>query len=191
MAEFLFAYAAVLASPGPNVFLVAGCAAVRGYRGALPLCLSIALRTGTLSAAALLAASAVSDWGAWAGALRLASVVLLVAVAVTVIRLPRPGAAPGERQGTTVAAGFCTAATNPVSAAFFTAQFLGPFGASASAVLAPPCVAALVLAYMAGVAGLLAHSSTRRLALAWHGPIKTVAALALVATAAVTAVDWP
>jgi hypothetical protein len=49
--DFLLAYLAILVTPGPNLLVIAGVAALRGLRGALPICLGIALGAGTLNAA--------------------------------------------------------------------------------------------------------------------------------------------
>ena len=162
LADFLLAYLLVLATPGPNMLLVGAAAALRGARGALPLCLGVSLGAGALCAALLL----------W--------------VAVSVARRPpidsRRLARGGRAAG--FAAGFCAAATNPVSAAFFAAQFLGPLGAAVvdggtTAALVPLAAAAAVLAFMLGVAMLLARPACRRAALEWQRPVRLAAAVAL------------
>ncbi len=122
LADFLLAYLLVLATPGPNMLLV-GAAAPEGGAGL---------------------------GGGAAG--RLLGAALLLWVEVSVARRPPLDARRLGRGGRAAgfAAGFCTAATNPVSAAFFAAQFLGPLGAGAdggsAAVLAPLAIAAVVLA---------------------------------------------
>ncbi len=88
----------------------------------------------------------------------------------------------GGRVAAGLAAGFCTAASNPASAAFFAAQFLGPLGAGddgSVAVLAPLAVAAVVLVFMLGVAMLLARPACRRAALEQQKPVRLAAAVAL------------
>ena len=129
LADFLLAYLLVLATPGPNMLLVGAAAALRGLRGALPLCLGVSLGAGALSAALLLLV-AVAPEGDAAGLGgdgangRLLGAALLLWVAVAVARLPPIEARRLGRGGHAAAgfaAGFCTAATNPVSAAFFAA----------------------------------------------------------------------
>ena len=163
LADFLLAYLLVLATPGPNMLLVGAAAALRGASGAFPLCLGVSLGAGALCTALLL----------W--------------VAVSVARRPPIEAGRlggGGRAAAGFAAGFCTAASNPVSAAFFAAQFLGPLGAAgagegSAAVLAPLAVAAVVLVYMLGVAMLLTRPACRRVALEWQRPVRLAAAVAL------------
>ena len=78
-------------------------------------------------------------------------------------------------------AAFCTAATNPLTAAFFAAQFLGPLSAGGSLrVMVPVSVATAALAFFLAVAGLFARPAFRGAALAWHRPIRLTAAIALV-----------
>ncbi len=180
LADFVLAYMLVLATPGPNMLLVGAAAALRGVAGALPLCLGVALGAGALSAALLLAVSAAPDGAAWEGAGRLLGAALLLWVAVSVARL-RPTGDVRRLGGRAAdfAAGFCTAATNPISAAFFGAQFLGPLGGNAATGFAPLSVAAAVLFFMVGIAVLLARPTCRRAALEWQRPIRLAAAVAL------------
>ena len=127
-----------------------------------------------------LAVSAAPDGAAWEGAGRLLGAALLLWVAVSVARL-RPTGDVRRLGGRAAdfAAGFCTAATNPISAAFFGAQFLGPLGDNAAMALAPLSVAAAVLFFMVGIAVLLARPTCRRAALEWQRPIRLAAAVAL------------
>jgi threonine/homoserine/homoserine lactone efflux protein len=188
LADLLLAYLLVLATPGPNMLLVGAAAALRGAAGALPLCLGVSLGAGALNAALLLLVAAAPDGGTPGldgAAGRLLGAALLLWVAVSVARRPPIEARRLGRGGRAAgfAAGFCTAATNPVSAAFFAAQFLGPLGTGAgegsAAVLAPLAVAAVVLVFMLGVAALLARPACRRAALEWQQPVRLAAAVAL------------
>ena len=183
LADFLLAYMLVLATPGPNMLLVGGAAALHGVAGAFPLCLGAALGAGALSAALLLAASAVPDGGSleWGGGLLGAALLLWVAVTVARQRPPPSGEARriGGRGTATFAAGFCTAATNPLTAAFFGAQFLGTLAGGAGSALAPGAVIAVALAFMTGFAVLLARPACRRAALEWQRSIRLAASVAL------------
>ncbi|SDC40095.1 LysE family translocator [Belnapia rosea] len=181
--DFLLAYLAILVTPGPNLLVVAGVAALRGLRGALPLCLGIALGAGTLNAAmgaTLGAAPLTPDWSL-AG--RLLSAAMLLWVAFSIARAQPPDAvrAAHRAQGAEFGAGFCTAVTNPITAAFFAAQFLGPLSQGGDLrLLAPLAVAATALAVSLGCAALLAQPACQRAALAWHRPIRLIAAITLV-----------
>ena len=182
--DFLLGYVVVLATPGPNLLAIGGVAALRGMRGALPVCFGIALGAGVLSAgiAATIGASGVS--AAWDDGCRLlgAGLLLWVAWMVARSRPPDPASVQGQAARTAeFGAAFCTAATNPLTAAFIAAQFLGPLSAGGSLrVVVPLSVVMVALAYFLAVARLFAHPAFRGAVLAWHRPIRLVAAVALV-----------
>lgn len=186
--EFLLGYLLVLATPGPNLLVIAGVAALRGWRGALPLCLGVSLGAGALNAlvAATLGALAGAGAGAagWmaAGHLLGAALLLWVAVSVARSRPPDPGLVQRRAaHGAEFGAGFCTALTNPLTAAYFAAQFLGPLASAGGLRLVVPLsVASTALAFFLGVAGLLSHPACRGAALAWHRPIRLAASIMLV-----------
>ena len=109
---------------------------------------------------------------------------LLLLMALRIMRTPHPvvraagGSAP--RAGLVdVAAGFCTAATNPITAAYFAAQFLGPFGEAWPVPCIVPLVAAQALGFGLLVAAVFARPAVRRIALARHRTICVGAGLAL------------
>lgn len=182
--DFLLGYLVVLATPGPNLLVIGGVAALRGMRGALPLCLGVALGAGVLSAAIAATIGAGSGSTAWNAGCRLLGAGLLLWVAWSVARSRPPDpAALRDRAARTAefGAAFCTAATNPLTAAFFAAQFLGPLSAGGSLrVMVPLSVATAALAYFLAVAVLFAHPAFRGAVLAWHRPIRLIAAVALV-----------
>ncbi|WP_144186872.1 LysE family transporter [Elioraea rosea] len=201
---FVLGYVVILATPGPNMLAVAGIASLHGVRGAAPFCAGVALGAGALGAALLFAigaaADAVRNWDAAARAVG-ALLLLCIAVAIARTRPPavdegtatgriRPGAAAGCLAA--LGAGFCTAATNPTTGAFFASQFLGPLGGAAhgeavTAVVTLIAVVATALAFFLTVAAVLSLPAPRRAALAWHRPIRVAAATALVLMAAATA----
>jgi threonine/homoserine/homoserine lactone efflux protein len=186
--DFLAAYVVILATPGPNMLLVGGAAAVSGIVGALPLCLGVSLGAGALCGALAMTAKLLPETPQWDEAYRLVGGVLLLWVAVSVLRQRMPGSGGRyPRRGATLVTGFCTGATNPISAAFFAAQFLGPLSTSRAALLAPGAVATIVMGFMLGVAVLLARPTCRALALTWHRPIRITAALILMLMAFSTA----
>ena len=182
--DFLLGYLVVLATPGPNLLVIGGVAALRGMRGALPLCLGVALGAGALSAAIAATIGAGSGGAAWNAGCRLLGAGLLLWVAWTVARSRPPDpAALRDRAARTAefGAAFCTAATNPLTAAFFAAQFLGPLSAGGSLrVMVPVSVATAALTFFLAVAVLFARPAFRGAALAWHRPIRMTAAVALV-----------
>lgn len=119
MAEFLAGYAIILLTPGPNLFAVAGLAAVRGLRAARPLCLGLGLGAGALCGVAAAAAHAESGTGPLP---RVIGAGLLVWVAIRIARRRATATAPAPSRTeamTTFAAGFATASTNPLTAAYF------------------------------------------------------------------------
>jgi threonine/homoserine/homoserine lactone efflux protein len=188
LADFLAAYAVILATPGPNMLLVGGAAATSGIVGALPLCLGVSLGAGALCGALLVTVRWMPEIPHWEEAYRMLGGALLLWVAVSVLRqrMPRSdGHYP--RRGATLATGFCTAATNPISAAFFAAQFLGPLSVSPAALLAPGAIATVVMSFMLVVGVVLARPTCRALALTWHRPIRITAALILMLMAFSTA----
>ncbi|WP_052214768.1 LysE family translocator [Belnapia sp. F-4-1] len=187
MRDFLLAYLAILVTPGPNLLVIAGVAALRGLRGALPICLGIALGAGTLNAALAATLHTAPTTAGWAVAGRLLAAAMLLWVAVSIARSRPPETIRAVRsaQGAEFGAGFCTAATNPMTAAFFAAQFLGPLALmDGTRPLVPLAVTATALAVSLGLATLLARPACRRLAIAWHRPIRLTAAATLVAMAA-------
>ncbi len=70
--DFLLGYLVILVTPGPNMLVVGGVAALRGVRGALPICCGIAMGAAApVADIALVAAGITSrapDWdvaGRW------------------------------------------------------------------------------------------------------------------------------
>lgn len=202
---FFLAYLAILAAPGPNLFSVAGVSALHGRRGAVPMCAGIALGAGFLCAGLLAAASlggaAVAKGDSlWRGTGTLVGAALLVWVAWSIARgaLSGPAAAPvaagrwrpGPGAGAFVA-GFASASTNPVTAAFFLSQFLGALGGRGPALaLVPPLVSAGAFCFFFGVSLALARSTVRAAVFARNGPIRLASALALVLMAGVFVGRW-
>ena len=191
LAGFFLGYGVILATPGPNMLAIGGIAALHGFRGALPICFGIAAGAGALSAALLLLASLSEAAGmqGWDMAGRILGALLLLYVALTIARLepPEPKAGAEHRRGkahggAAFGAGFCTAAANPLTGAFFTAQFIGPLRITQGGMIAAITllgVVAMALGFFLLVAALLAQPSARRAAVAWHRPIRLLAALAL------------
>jgi threonine efflux protein len=192
LVHFVLGYVAVLATPGPNLLAIGGVAALQGLRGAAPFCLGAALGAGVLCAGLLVTAGATVAGGSWLTVARILGAALLAMVAVSVARRRPPlceDASPkGGTRASAFGAGFCTAATNPLTAGFFAAQFVGPLAHAKSALaLTPAAVFATALMFFFGAAALLGRPSFRATALLWHGPIRLLAsgALFLMATSIV------
>jgi threonine/homoserine/homoserine lactone efflux protein len=196
-------YLLILAVPGPNMLAVGCLAALRGLRGTLPMIAGTALGTTTLALALLLLL--LGDAGRRAAELApvgrgVAAMMLLCLAAVLHPPPGALGAAPAlaarrriDRHGIAAfLAGFWTAASNPITAAYFAAKFLGlAAGArpAAAGTLLLPGVAVLAFAYWLAVAALLARPSVQRRLRAHHRALRLVAAAALAAMAA--PMIWP
>ncbi len=187
----LLGYAVVLATPRPNAIAIGAVAAMRGFAGAVPLCLGVACGVGTVAALLCLALSGASpEPGRWGDAGRIAGAALLLYVALRLVpRGPAAAASGGGGRLVGFCGGFCTAASNPITAAFFASQFVGLAGAAsgpASGALVVLGAAAAALAHGLALAGLLARPGVRRAALAWHRPFCLVAVAALLVVAGLT-----
>lgn len=188
----LLGYAALLATPGPNMLAIGGIAATEGFARAVPICLGLVAGAASLAGAAGLLAAAV-DAAPLAGpggdaAWRIAGAVLLLWVAATLtLSADFDGRQRPAKRGVAFCAGFCTAATNPLTAAFFAAQMAaGPFGGAvgwAIPVAALAGVAGMALNFYLGMAALMANGAARRVVLRWQRPIRLASALALLVSA--------
>lgn len=190
LAHFALGYLAVLAAPGPNLLAIGVLSALRGFRSVLPFVGGVAAGAAALALGLLLAFGAIGIDDGAARAARAIGGVLLLIVALRVLRSPAPAArgapAGAEAVGGALlgfAAGFTTAATNPITAAYFLAQFIGPLAEAACAPAAVPLVAVQALGFGLLVAHLFARPGARRLVLAWHRPICVAAGGALGALA--------
>ncbi len=193
LAQFTAGYVIILVTPGPNMLAVASTAALRGLRAALPFCIGHALGVGVLCATMAFA----SDSGRWGetGTARLAGAFLLASVALSSIRRRAVLAGPGGTLARAPAdlvllgGGLFTAATNPLTAAYFLSGFLGfsPTWHWRAAAIASVLAVAL-LAYPL-LAAALARPALRSLALRRERAFRVLTAVLLALTAARTA--WP
>ncbi|MCO6415762.1 LysE family transporter [Siccirubricoccus sp. KC 17139] len=191
---FLASYLLLLLTPGPNMLAVGSLAAARGLRGALPLCLGIALGAGTLATLLLVATEALARQANSLAPLRLVGAAALLALALRLARgrrLPQAELPPPSRLGSLMA-GYCVAIGNPLTASFFAAQFLGMTALPGSPAPKPALVVtAMATAFAANVilAALLSGTRARRLAASWAARVRLVAAFGLTAAAAAMAWD--
>ena len=192
LAGFVVGYGAILVTPGPNVLAIGGIATLRGLRATWPLCAGIACGASLLSACICTAAS----WGKTSsaidhGARAVAAVLLLYVAARLILRrppddaLPRALALSTRDTVATFMAGVATAATNPMTAAFFASQFLGALPDRASRLAAVGMVPALALSFGLAVAFILSRPLARRVAIVWHRPIRIASAGVIAAGAAI------
>ncbi len=197
--HFALGYLAVNAVPGPNMLATATLAALRGLRGVLPFCLGIAVGAGLLAATLRLAFALATEMATGmplaipldlAG--RSAGAVLLLLLALQAMTAPPPAVAgsPAARQplsaraaGMAFLAGALTAATNPITATYMAAQFLGPLADGVAAWLAVLIVPAQAMAWGMLVAALFSRPAMRRVALARHRMVCVASGLALAAMA--------
>ena len=193
--KFLLAYVAVLATPGPNMLAIGGIAALRGFRAAIPFCCGIALGAGILASSLFSAAVVISAHDVWQTMARVVGALLLLSIAGRVSTLKPPRNPTRGRTSSAklpfhlieFSAGFCTAAANPITIAYFAAEFVGPLSALNDALPVVITLTAIPTLALAGgliTATILARPMARKTALLWHRPICAAVAMALVVLAA-------
>jgi threonine/homoserine/homoserine lactone efflux protein len=141
-----------------------------------------------LSAALLGTAQLVSaaTWWRTTGSIIGAAMLLWVAFSIGRQGPPEPGVVPTRRREVAaVAIGFLTAATNPVTGAFFAACFLGPLAGRGPVLMTiPPLVTLAALSFFLGASRLLSRPAFRSALQERHRPIRLAAAAMLVFMAA-------
>jgi threonine/homoserine/homoserine lactone efflux protein len=163
-------------------------AALHGLRGVAPLCVGAALGAGVLSAALLGTAQVISAVAWWRTVGRVIGAAMLLWVAFSIGR--QAPLAPGvvasrRREATAMVIGFFTAATNPVTGAFFAAYLLGPLaGRGPMLILIPPLVTVAALSFFLGASRLLSRPAFRSALQERHRPIRLTAAAVLAFMAA-------
>jgi threonine/homoserine/homoserine lactone efflux protein len=118
---------------------------------------------------------------------------MLLCIAASILRGPPPAPPEGpvrirlpRAQGLAAfLAGYGTAVSNPVTATFLAAQFLGPLGRSAGGlgIVLPMAALATALAWWLGVALLMVRPPVQEFVRARHRPIRVAASAALAAMA--------
>jgi threonine/homoserine/homoserine lactone efflux protein len=171
LAGFMLGYLALIASPGPNMFAVGSVAALRGFLGVLPLCTGIAAGAGTLALTLSLAFDLLERDPGWEQAGRQIGALLLLLLAIRVAIAPKPAdyagpnvRAPSMRDCALVfGTGFFVASSSPATAAFFTAQLLGPVGDREAQYKVLALVPLLALLGNVAIAMVFARPAARRL----------------------------
>ena len=186
--KFALGYFAILATPGPNMFTIGTMAALRGFRGAVPFCLGIALGAGLVAGATslLLGAFAGSHELEMVGRMVAGTLLMVLAFRIICARAPRVSDRPLSSQpqmlnnwAIGLGTGFFTAFTNPVTAAYCFAQFMGPLAQSRAAPFAILLVATQALLFGLLTAALFAHPFMRHVAFTYHRPVSAIAGLVL------------
>ena len=186
--KFALGYFAILATPGPNMFTIGTMAALRGFRGALPFCLGVALGAGVVAATTslLLDAFAGSENLEMGG--RIVASILLIALAYRIIcappkSLPKPMKSAETQMRNKCSAGlgsgFCIAVTNPVTAAYCLAQFISPLAQNNAAPWAIAIVGLQALFFGLLTALLFAQPYMRQMASIYHRQVCAVSGLIL------------
>ncbi|MCA3280308.1 MAG: LysE family transporter [Roseomonas sp.] len=186
--KFALGYFAILATPGPNMVTIGTMAALRGFRGALPFCLGIAFGAGLVAGATslLLEAFAGSQQLEVAGRVVAGTLLMVLAFRIICARAPRvsdqsrfsPRQLPNN-WAVGLGTGFFIALTNPVTAAYCFAQFIGPLAQSDAVPWAILLIATQALLFGLLTAALFAHPFMRNVAFTYHRPVSAIAGLTL------------
>jgi len=166
---FILGYTAILAVPGPNLLALSGLAALRGFHAAAPFALGAASGATALALVTQVAVAVVAQ-SSWVLAVRGAGVLLLVVLALRILRSKAISDGCGRMPNSSIVelgTGFCTAISNPVTIAYFTAEYASfpaawPTALTIAVLLAVPLTSATF--YLA-ICALLAAPSVRRVAL--------------------------
>ncbi|WP_270933728.1 hypothetical protein [Falsiroseomonas oryzae] len=174
LGKFSLGYLAVNAVPGPNMLAIGTLTVMGGLLAGLP------------------GDTALAQAGRAVGG----GMLLLIALRIAVVPRPRPGEPDRQQDRASrriailaMVAGCATAATNPITAAYLLAQFVGPFGRSPAAAVAVLVVPAQALAWCTLVACVFSRPPARRLLLANHRASCMAAGAALAALA--LGMLWP
>jgi threonine/homoserine/homoserine lactone efflux protein len=179
-------YLPLLMVPGPNLLLVGAAVALGGPRLAAAAVLGVAAGAAALCVLVLATLEAASGTApAWLAAARLGGAFALLWFALRLLRRqavagPSPCTAGPAGCAALFVAGFWTAATNPVTAAFVAGQALGPLAEQAAArAWLPWIIAGMALTWLGLAAALMARPACLRLVIARQRALRLVAAAVL------------
>jgi len=185
---FMLGYLLILASPGPNMVAIGTIAALEGLASALPMIAGIAFGVGGL-ASFVLAVSELMQVEALSPALQFLAGLMLLTVAWAVSRtrnFAQPeGAANPRRGGQGLAlflAGFTTAASNPITIAYFVAALVPISRATVADGGSSPTIVIIIIIVIAAAlfwfacAVLMARPTMRGFVRKREGLIRAVAA---------------
>jgi threonine/homoserine/homoserine lactone efflux protein len=193
LVAFLLGYLLIMVSPGPNMVAIGTVAALEGLASALPMVAGIASGVGGL-ASLVLAVGELMHVEALSPALQFLAGSMLLTVAWAISRtrsFARPRSAGHTRRaGRSLAmflAGFSTAASNPITIAYFAAALVpigrttAAEGGSSLAIVA--AIAAAAALFWLACAALMARPAMRGIVERREGPIRIVAAVFIAAIA--------
>ncbi|MDZ4367396.1 MAG: LysE family transporter [Afipia sp.] len=124
--QFWLGYLAILIVPGPNSFLIATVSAARGFRGVVPIILSISLGAASLSLAIGFLMNSVTHIAVIKIWLPQISALMLLVVAWRIMTLRPPSCDPAHktsrRHFADFGLGYACGLTNPVTALYFSSQ---------------------------------------------------------------------
>jgi threonine/homoserine/homoserine lactone efflux protein len=186
LGAFMLGYLLIMASPGPNMVAIGTIAALEGLTSALPMIAGIAFGVGGL-ASFVLAVSELMQVETLSPALQFLAGLMLLAVAWAVSRARNfaqtEGAGSARRSSQGLAlflAGFSTAASNPITIAYFAAALVpisratvAEGGSTIGMVIVITAAAAL---FWFACAVLMARPTMRGFVRKREGLIRTVAA---------------
>jgi threonine/homoserine/homoserine lactone efflux protein len=187
LGAFLLGYLLIMVSPGPNMVAIGTIAALEGLANALPMIAGIAFGVGGL-ASFVLAVSELMQVEALSPALRFLAGLMLLTVAWAVSRTlsfaQTEGTSRPRSNGQALAlflAGFSTAASNPITIAYFAAALV-PIGRANVAESGSSLAIVLVITAAAALfwfvcAVLMARPVMRGFVRKREGLIRTVAAM--------------
>jgi threonine/homoserine/homoserine lactone efflux protein len=186
LGAFMLGYLLIMASPGPNMVAIGTIAALEGLASALPMITGIAFGVGVL-ASFVLAVSELMQVETLSPALQFLAGLMLLAVAWAVSRTRNfaqtEGAANPRRSSQGLAlflAGFTTAASNPITIAYFAAGLVPISRATvAEGGSSPTIVIIIVIAaalFWFACAVLMARPTMRGFVRKREGRIRAVAA---------------
>ena len=189
LGAFMLGYLLIMASPGPNMVAIGTIAALEGLASALPMITGIAFGVGVL-ASFVLAVSELMQVESLSPALQFLAGLMLLAVAWAVSRsrnfAQTEGAANPRRSSQGLAlflAGFTTAASNPITIAYFAAALVPISRAMVAEGGSSPTIVIIIIIVIAAAlfwfacAVLMARPTMRGFVRKREGLIRAVAAM--------------
>jgi threonine/homoserine/homoserine lactone efflux protein len=193
LAAFLMGYLLIMISPGPNMVAIGTIAALEGLASALPMVVGIASGVGGL-ASLVLAVGELMHLESLSPALQFLAGLMLLAIAWAISRrrsfAQTSGTDSPRRAGRRLAmflAGFSTAASNPITIAYFAATLV-PIGRATateggSSFRIVVAVAGAAALFWLACAALMARPAMRGIVERREGIIRIVAAILIASIA--------
>jgi threonine/homoserine/homoserine lactone efflux protein len=184
--QFLIGYLVIIVTPGPNFVAIAGIAALRGFWATTPMVLGISVGAGC-SAGIFLATLGqgsldpfVQSVGRWIGAALLGFIALRI-LQGSFTPVAKQKASPVS-VGATLCAGFVTGVTNPLTNAYFIAQYLGPaqgLGTTLAGLLTVAAAVTIMVLWGYGIAAIFSLPTARTVSLRYRRTVGIVVAASI------------